>query len=561
MEFLLNSLKKQNGQYSMTTDTDRFNQCYSAVMAWADELQQTGWLSSDSTDELRHMDTAQAEALFDEQTQRPLLVAFFGGTGVGKSSLLNRLAGKSIAEVGVVRPTSHHVTLYLHESYRNSLHEQSLPTEETRIAYHSDESKKYFAWLDMPDIDSTEQSNRAVVERWLPMIDWLIYVVTPDRYHDDLGWQFVQARGHDHAWLFVMNHWDEGVPEQWDDFRSKLIDQGFTDPLVLRTSCAQEMPEDDFKALENHLQQALQDHGIETLRHVAHARRWQTLHNKLDSLTQQLSQEKAWKSLQPEWQTLSHEGIDHLHSMLLENADMAYQQWRLSEDSGAKNIPQLQQLTQPGKESSTPSSALNQVYNQRCNNHLVTLGLAIENAVSANNLPVKPMQLRLHKLVTAGQENYLQAIEVGLAISLKKPGNVFTRLSRRLLKLLQWLLPLTAALWAGYHIVSRFHAGTQGEETFLGFNFAVHSLLMLGLAWLIPWFVLKQTQPSYAKTAHSGIKKGLRAGQVQMQDLFQQTWQNLETEKDNHLMSLKHIQDNYTQELNQSVQTLTEYMS
>ncbi|MEE9422085.1 MAG: hypothetical protein V3V50_02910, partial [Gammaproteobacteria bacterium] len=74
----------------MTTETERFDQCYSAALALADELQRTGWLSSDSTDELRHMETIQAEALFDEQTQRPLLVAFFGGTGVGKSSLLNR---------------------------------------------------------------------------------------------------------------------------------------------------------------------------------------------------------------------------------------------------------------------------------------------------------------------------------------------------------------------------------------------------------------------------------------------------------------------------------------
>ncbi len=545
----------------MTTETERFDQCYSAALALADELQRTGWLSSDSTDELRHMETIQAEALFDEQTQRPLLVAFFGGTGVGKSSLLNRLAGKSIAEVGVVRPTSHQVTLYLHESYRDSLHEQALPTESTRIAYHTDDSKKYFAWLDMPDIDSTEQANRIVVERWLPVIDWLIYVVTPDRYHDDLGWQFVQARGHEHAWLFVMNHWDEGVPEQWEDFRGRLVEQGFTDPVVLRTSCAQEMPADDFKALENHLQQALKDHGIETLRHVAHARRWQTLQNKLESLSQQLDQEQAWQSMQTEWQTLTSEGTEHLHTLLLENAELAYQQWRLSEETGTNKIPQLQLTTQPGTERTTPPSALNQIYSQRCRNHLLTLGLSIENAFSVNNLPVQPVQFHIQQLVTIGQENYLQAIESGLANSVKKPGSVFTRMSRRLLKLLQWVLPLTAALWAGYHIVSRFHAGTQGEESFLGFNFAVHSLLMLGLAWLIPWFILKHTQPSYAKAAHSGIKKGLLTGQEQLQELFQHAWKNLETEKNNHLMSLKQIQNNYAQELNQPKQVLTEYMS
>lgn len=545
----------------MTTETERFDQCYGAVLTWADELQQAGWLSSGDIDDLQHMETAQADELFNAQTQRPLVVSFFGGTGVGKSSLLNRLAGKSIAEVGVVRPTSHHVTLYLHESYRDSLHEQALPTAETRIAYHADESKKYFAWLDMPDIDSTEQTNRSIVEQWLPVIDWLIYVVTPDRYHDDLGWQFVQSRGHEHAWLFVMNHWDEGVPEQWNDFRNRLVEQGFTEPVVLKTSCARDLPDDDFKTLEALLQEALQDHGIETLRHVAHARRWQALQNKLDTLYQQVEQEKDWKIMQMDWQNLSHEGIERLHAMLIDNTELAYQQWRLTEEAGANKIPSLQITSQQDKDQSTQSSTLNQIYDQRSSDHLQTLGLAIENAIAKNNLPVKPVHAHIQKIFTTGQENYIQAIQTGLTYSLKKPGSIFTRLLRRVLTGLQWILPLAAAVWAGYHIVTGFHAGTQGEETFLGINFAIHSLLMISLAWLIPWFVLRQTQPSYAKAASAGIKKGLVTGKKKLQDLFLQAWRDLEAEKKTNLQNIKQVKKDYARELNQSVQILTEYMS
>src|SRR5262249_23567414 len=43
-----------------------------------------------------------------------LVVVFVGGTGVGKSTLLNALAGKSIATAGLVRPTTQTPTLYHH---------------------------------------------------------------------------------------------------------------------------------------------------------------------------------------------------------------------------------------------------------------------------------------------------------------------------------------------------------------------------------------------------------------------------------------------------------------
>ncbi len=544
----------------MTAETDRFEQGYADVQAWAQELQQQGWLSEAELNGLQRMETSQADELFNDAAQRPLLVAFFGGTGVGKSSLLNRLAGKAIAEVGVIRPTSHHVTLYLHESFRGSLHEQSLPTEQTRIAYHADESKKYFAWLDMPDIDSTEQTNRAVVEHWLPVIDWLIYVVTPDRYHDDLGWKFVQSRGHQHAWLFVMNHWDEGVAEQWDDFRGRLVAQGFTDPVVLRTSCEENLADDDFKQLDAQLQQALQNHGIESLRHVALARRWQSLLKQIKSLHQQLAKEDVWQAVKQQWKTLGDESIGRLNTLLNSNAKRAYQQWKLAEEAGNSKLPVLQLTASQASDSATASGNLNQIYDKRSDDQLKTQGLAIENIFSANGLPLKPVQAHSHALAATAQEAYLQAIEAGLANSLQKPGNVFTRLFRRLLKFCQWVLPLSAALWAGYHIISGFYSSTQGEEAFLGINFAVHSLLMMGLAWLIPWFTLKQTQPSYAKTAYVGIEKGILAGSEQFQESLQQAWHGLETDKTNHLNRLKQIEDNYAQELNQDAQVLTEFM-
>ena len=63
----------------------------------------------------------------------------------------------------------------------------------------------------MPDFDSTEQSNKQLVLQWLPHIDVLIYVVSPERYKDEKAWRLLLAEGARHAWLFVINQWDKGA--------------------------------------------------------------------------------------------------------------------------------------------------------------------------------------------------------------------------------------------------------------------------------------------------------------------------------------------------------------
>lgn len=531
----------------MSTSMERFESCYLALKEWAGSLLQDGWLTPADTEKLELLETAHADALFDAQ-QRPLLVAFFGGTGVGKSSLLNRLAGSAIAKVGVVRPTSHQVTLYLHQDYKDSLHEQELPTVATRVVYHSDDSRKYFAWLDMPDIDSTEQSNRAIVEQWLPVLDWLVYVVTPDRYQDDLGWHFVQARGNKHAWLFVMNHWDEGLEAQRDDFSQRLLQQGFQNPRVFRTSCTVELADDDFAALEDTLAKALEKHGLEKLQKLALDRQWSALDSQIDQLYQRVQDSDAWKAMVDDWDMISRQGISELGAMLGQNAGLLYQRWLAQEALQPEKLPVLEPGPQVSDSEKTVSS-LNPIYDVRCRNRLHALALGLENRFTRHRLPLPPAQARLNGLLMEAEAELVTSIHSGMASALQKPGNLATRFLRRLFGFLQWALPLVAAGWAGYHVIQRFIAGTMGEGAFLGLNFAIHSLLLIALAWFVPWIVLRQLRPSLAKAAFTGVKRGVSAGTEQVAVMFDECWTALEAGKQAHLTRLQVLRDNYATDL------------
>jgi tRNA U34 5-carboxymethylaminomethyl modifying GTPase MnmE/TrmE len=265
---------------------ESFDQLLEAAKNWARDAQNAGWLSHEDIAPLAALENRSPATLFDGSTHRPLVVAFFGGTGVGKSTLLNRLAGQEIARTGVERPTSREVSIYLHESLHIRQLPKGFPIDRVRTAYHRDEQRRQVLWIDMPDIDSTEQDNRELVIEWLPHIDVLIYVVSPERYRDDKGWRLLRAHGHEHAWLFVMNQWDRGQAVQLDDFAKLLGQGGFLDPLILRTDCrenAELRKPDDFARLQEIIQSLAEIHVIEQLEIRAMDQRYKDLASALSA--------------------------------------------------------------------------------------------------------------------------------------------------------------------------------------------------------------------------------------------------------------------------------------
>src|SRR5439155_6187401 len=103
----------------------------------------------------------QAEAL---DVERPLLVVvLMGGTGVGKSTLLNALAGGTIAQASFTRPTTRDPVVYHHESIRPDRLDPAL--QHCRLAAHDRPALAQKILVDTPDLDSNDLANRDKLHR------------------------------------------------------------------------------------------------------------------------------------------------------------------------------------------------------------------------------------------------------------------------------------------------------------------------------------------------------------------------------------------------------------
>lgn len=149
----------------------------------------------------------------------PLVVATFGGTGVGKSSLTNALVGEEVSPVGRQRPTTLQPTLIAHTDTNLDLY--PLPLGDMCIVRRGAAMLRDWLLIDCPDPDTTESettaSNLARLHRILPCCDVLLYVTTQQKYRSArVGAELAQA-AESCRLVFVQTHadQDEDIRSDW----------------------------------------------------------------------------------------------------------------------------------------------------------------------------------------------------------------------------------------------------------------------------------------------------------------------------------------------------------
>lgn len=163
------------------------------------------------SDEDKNTLLAKAHSLskrLDSAQDVPLTVGLLGGTGVGKSTLMNALAGSQIASTSYRRPHTDQILIYRHEDAQG-IPQKYLQVVPWREVTHRSDTIQHILLCDLPDFDSLMGEHRENVLRFLKHLDILIWVTSPEKYADRRFHEFLtQVPKAEQNFYFVLNKAD-----------------------------------------------------------------------------------------------------------------------------------------------------------------------------------------------------------------------------------------------------------------------------------------------------------------------------------------------------------------
>jgi energy-coupling factor transporter ATP-binding protein EcfA2 len=148
-----------------------------------------------------------------------LVIALVGGSGVGKSTLLNAIAGDQLAETSEFRPCTSVPTVY---------HPPGAELNIPQWRSVSGSALEHLVIIDTPDSDTIVRDHRRSVQDALAQSDLLVMCASSEKYLDEATWSLLRPLQGERTIVCVETKARGGgglVREHW---LGRLADQGFT---------------------------------------------------------------------------------------------------------------------------------------------------------------------------------------------------------------------------------------------------------------------------------------------------------------------------------------------
>ncbi|MCC7351559.1 MAG: GTPase domain-containing protein [Phycisphaerales bacterium] len=202
-------------------------------------------------------------------TVKPVIVVL-GGTGTGKSTVVNRLMGKEVSAtsyrrtftsgaVAAVRASTDVPAGWLGVDHKIA---EQIPSagqgEALVIAPAETELTDQIVLVDTPDVDGDQPMHHEQADRAFRWAQGVVFVVTPEKYQmTELLAYYRLARRYAVGSLFVMNKCEESAV--LDDYAQQLSGRGWEEPRIFAIARDDAAYEPPIEANLSSLRQALSD--------------------------------------------------------------------------------------------------------------------------------------------------------------------------------------------------------------------------------------------------------------------------------------------------------------